>query len=731
LRIAFSAGVKKDATVLEALARSRFLVLLTLSLLAALALGQSSIPPAERQITVADAIRMTRLEGPDYLLPNPTHMVHLSLDGKRFVLLMRKANLEQSTNEFSLLLYETADAFRGPKPDVLLTMSSSSNRDAISQVRWLADNETLIFVGENPGELSQVYSFNIHTRMLRKLTSQPAAISAYDITADGHTLAFTSYPVPTKALDPEDEPSREIVVQGQYLVQILAGDYSLPQGQDIFWQAVGSSPRRVPVDQGYFPSELISLSPDGRYIVFAASLGSRRLQPEWSNYQIDVLKQILSTVAPPNVPSSLRQNLVFDSVTNSSAPLINAPLIGGSTVSWSDDGSSVFLTSYLPLNASDPLERKAREQTQYPVEVNLPAREYHKVTEKNFPAKGLHQPPVEISFVQDVNTPPKILVTPPKSGRKVLLLDPNPQFSELAFGHVETIEYEVSGASVVSGLYLPPDYQPGKRYPLVIQTHGYNPMQFSMDGLSEWSSAFAARPLAARGILVLQAQGFKDYKKDHDRILKDKSLGTTIEEAGKNFNVVGYEKAIELLDKKGMIDRDRVGIIGFSRTVCVVGYTLTHSAFRFAAASLVDGIGCGYFDEIVFPSGAWDDNALNGGAAPFGEGLKTWLKNAPGFNLDKVDSPIRLVAVSGKASVLGALWEWYAGLSLLKKPVDFVLIPGGTHLLVKPRERAMAQQGMIDWFCFWLKGEEDPDPAKAEQYSRWRELRKLQQRKGN
>jgi hypothetical protein len=32
----------------------------------------------------------------------------------------------------------------------------------------------------------------------------------------------------------------------------------------------------------------------------------------------------------------------------------------------------------------------------------------------------------------------------------------------------------------------------------------------------------------------------------------------------------------------------------------------------------------------------------------------------------------------------------------------------------------------VDWFCFWLKGEEDPGPAKAEQYARWRELRKLQ-----
>jgi hypothetical protein len=38
-----------------------------------------------------------------------------------------------------------------------------------------------------------------------------------------------------------------------------------------------------------------------------------------------------------------------------------------------------------------------------------------------------------------------------------------------------------------------------------------------------------------------------------------------------------------------------------------------------------------------------------------------------------------------------------------------------------------SQGGTVDWFRFWLQGEEDPDPAKAEQYARWRELRELQE----
>jgi hypothetical protein len=38
----------------------------------------------------------------------------------------------------------------------------------------------------------------------------------------------------------------------------------------------------------------------------------------------------------------------------------------------------------------------------------------------------------------------------------------------------------------------------------------------------------------------------------------------------------------------------------------------------------------------------------------------------------------------------------------------------------------VASDGNVDWFRFWLLGEEDPSAEKAEQYARWRELRTLQ-----
>ena len=78
----------------------------------------------------------------------------------------------------------------------------------------------------------------------------------------------------------------------------------------------------------------------------------------------------------------------------------------------------------------------------------------------------------------------------------------------------------------------------------------------------------------------------------------------------------------------------------------------------------------------------------------------------------------------GPSSLLGG-WEWFSGLSALHKPVDMVYLPFASHLLVKPWERFVSEQGNVDWFSYWLKDEKDPDPSKAKQYARWDAMRRL------
>ncbi len=56
------------------------------------------------------------------------------------------------------------------------------------------------------------------------------------------------------------------------------------------------------------------------------------------------------------------------------------------------------------------------------------------------------------------------------------------------------------GREWTGGLVKPPDYVSGHRYPLVIQTHGFNQHEFMTVGA--FTTAFAARPIAATGIIV-------------------------------------------------------------------------------------------------------------------------------------------------------------------------------------------------------------------------------------
>ncbi len=192
-------------------------------------------------------------------------------------------------------------------------------------------------------------------------------------------------------------------------------------------------------------------------------------------------------------------------------------------------------------------------------------------------------------------------------------------------------------------------------------------------------------------------------------------------------NVAGYEGLIRYLEERQLIDRSRIGIIGFSRTALYVKYALSHTKIEFAAASITDGFDGGYVPYMLTLNSTENDNpweAVNGGI-PFASGLDSWISRSPIFHVREVHAPVRIVALN-TWSLVGE-WEWFAALRRLHKPVDFVYVRDGSHILQRPWDRMVSQQGNVDWFDFWLNDREDPDPAKADQYARWRELRKLQE----
>ncbi len=118
------------------------------------------------------------------------------------------------------------------------------------------------------------------------------------------------------------------------------------------------------------------------------------------------------------------------------------------------------------------------------------------------------------------------------------------------------------------------------------------------------------------------------------------------------------------------------------------------------------------------------DAERNIGAPPWGEGLQRWTQRSPVFNLDKTNAAVQVVA-AGLGYRLLTMWEPYAMLRAMGRPVDLLVLNTHQHPTSQPAVRYASQQDSVDWFRFWLQDYEDPDPAKAEQYERWRGLRKL------
>jgi len=187
--------------------------------------------------------------------------------------------------------------------------------------------------------------------------------------------------------------------------------------------------------------------------------------------------------------------------------------------------------------------------------------------------------------------------------------------------------------------------------------------------------------------------------------------------------VAVYRTAIELLDRRGLIDARRVGIIGFSHTCFYVKWALAHSPRLFSAASVAEGEDGGYLQYMTGFNWYIDTQSLYGGG-PFGPHFQEWIERAPSFGLTRVEAPLRITTLNPR--FLHMDWEWFDGLRMLGRPVELILLKDGEHTLQRPAELLVSELGNVDWFDFWLNGHEDAGASKADQYRRWEELCDMQ-----
>lgn len=178
---------------------------------------------------------------------------------------------------------------------------------------------------------------------------------------------------------------------------------------------------------------------------------------------------------------------------------------------------------------------------------------------------------------------------------------------------------------------------------------------------------------------------------------------------------------IAKLSAEGIVDPSKVAMGGLSHGSEIAMWIASHSRLL-AALSISSG---------QFEPGNYWTGAIPGSDQPdilrkvWGLGAPDetpdrWRLVSPALSAERIESPVLFQLPEQEARRIP---ELYARLARRGTPTELYAYPDEAHIKVQPRHRLAVYERNLDWFRYWLQDYRDPDPAKAQQYERWAQLR--------
>ena len=278
------------------------------------------------------------------------------------------------------------------------------------------------------------------------------------------------------------------------------------------------------------------------------------------------------------------------------------------------------------------------------------------------------------------------------------LTDMTAQVKDWSLGTVEVISWKSQDGAVIEGvLHKPADYDPARKYPLLVKIHG-GPTGTSRPILSPGEYAYPVQMFLAKGALVLEPnyRGSAGYGSAF-RALNVRNLGV-----GDMWDVMS---GVDYLIAKGMVDSSRMGAMGWSEGGYISSFLTTHTD-RFKAISEGAGISdwmTYYVNTDITPftrqylhATPWDDPEIYAKTSPI-----TSIKQAKTPTLIQQGSNDKRVPVPDS-------YELYRGLQDQGVESRMVLYTGFGHGINKPKSARALLQSNLDWFNHYLWNEPIP-----------------------
>ena len=259
-------------------------------------------------------------------------------------------------------------------------------------------------------------------------------------------------------------------------------------------------------------------------------------------------------------------------------------------------------------------------------------------------------------------------------------------FGHKTLGEVEEIWYESSfdGREIQGWIIKPPNFDPSKEYPLILEIHG--------GPFANYGDRFTAelQLMAAKGYVVLYTnpRGSTSYGEEFGNLIHH------------NYPSEDYDDLMSGVDavlEKGYVDEDQLYITGGSGGGVLTAWSIGKTD-RFAAA------------VVAKPVINWYSFVLTADGSPFF--YKYWFPGFPWNNLDHYmeRSPISLVGnvttptmlLTGEEDYRTPISEteqYYTALKLQKVDAVMVRVPGASHgIASRPSQLMTKVAHILEWF---------------------------------